>query len=423
MKQKKVFALLIALSLLYAAAIADVPATLNQRMATRSGPGTRYTEELGTLPSSTQISVISKVETHGTIWCQVEFWGRDGRLYRAYTGRKRIDCNESIPWEREAYADAYLTASSVVYYGPGYHYASRSGILDRGTEVALYDYENGFGWIEYQQSGQWIRGYVPGENVSTWRETEWEYEAPDEPWQESGWQEPQPGISGWSNGGYDGGGQAPAGNSYHQNSGYSRDLYAPYEIGVPELYGQVYRKDDMNLVIYWVQVQMKATGVYYQGGQWDETGSLGSHTMQEIASFMQARGYRGHGGYVDQQVVNELADYLGSRRRPVYAGGFYEFMNSIMDGGSAGSMTKIVSNLRDMTPRVTLGARWVQACLAKLGYYTGAIDGKYGEGTDRAVKAFQRANGFQERDYVTLGVARAMLEACYYNGFDVTDLP
>ena len=56
--------------------------------------------------------------------------------------------------------------------------------------------------------------------------------------------------------------------------------------------------------------------------------------MSEIRSFMQSCGYRSHTGVVDQNVIDELANYLGSRLEPVYIGGFYESMNSIMVGGS-----------------------------------------------------------------------------------------
>lgn len=193
-----------------------------------------------------------------------------------------------------------------------------------------------------------------------------------------------------------------------------------YDMGAPRLYGRVYYQDEMNMDVFWVQTQLKATGRYYQGGQWDVTGSLGDHTMSEIRAFMRDRGYYGHSGCVDQQVVDELVNYLGGRVQPVYVGGFYDKMNSIMWGNS---MDKIVSNLRDMVPRSTVGALWVQTCLYKLGYYNSSLDGKYGEGTERAVKAFQRDYGFEQRDYVTLGVARAMLEACYNRGMYLNDLP
>lgn len=198
---------------------------------------------------------------------------------------------------------------------------------------------------------------------------------------------------------------------------------APYDMGVPQLHGQVYRLNQMNMDVYWVQVQLKATGIWYQGDIWDCTGNLGDQTMSEIASFMRSRGYRGHSGVVDQSVVNELAAYLGNRVVPVYVGGFYDSMNSIMVGGSSGSMYQITSNLRDMVARETTGARWVQAVLMRLGYYNSTIDGKYGEGTDQAVRRFQKDHGFQERDYVSLGVARAMLEQYYYRGYSIYELP
>lgn len=196
-----------------------------------------------------------------------------------------------------------------------------------------------------------------------------------------------------------------------------------YEMGIPNLNGRRYTEDDMNMDVYWVQVQMKATGRWYQGDQWDCTGNLGDHTMQEIASFMKSRGYSGHSGYVDQNVVNELANWLGYDVQPVYIGGFYDAMGAIMTDVSTGSMQSIVSNLRDMVPRETVGARWVQVCLKHLGYYNSVIDGKYGEDTEQAVKAFQHAYGFEERDYVSLGVARAMIEAYYYAGGDLNKLP
>ena len=196
-----------------------------------------------------------------------------------------------------------------------------------------------------------------------------------------------------------------------------------HDMGIPNLNGQSYSMNQMNLAVYWVQTQLKATGVYYQGELWDVTGNLGDHTMQEIASFMMGRGYGGHNGHVDQTVVNELDDYLGNRLVPVYVGGFYSHMDSLMTGGHIGSMRKIESNLIDMVPHVTVGGRWIQCCLSKLGFYNGSIDGMYGEQTEKAVMAFQKAYGFEQRNYVTLGVARAMLEACYNSGCYLDDLP
>ena len=196
-----------------------------------------------------------------------------------------------------------------------------------------------------------------------------------------------------------------------------------YDIGVPQIGGTVFTLNQMNLIVLWVQTQLKATGIWYQGTQCELNGNLGENTMSEIRSFMAARGYYGHTGIVDQNVLNALANELGSRIVPVYSGGFYSYMNSILYNDPYGSMSFIVSNLRDMAVRETVGARWVQVILSGLGYYTGPIDGQYGKLTQDAVILFQRCNGFQERDYVSLGVARAMLEQYYRLNKDLRLLP
>lgn len=193
-------------------------------------------------------------------------------------------------------------------------------------------------------------------------------------------------------------------------------------MGVPYIGNRKYNTGTMNMVVFWVQTQMKQTGRYYQGNNYDVTGNLGSQTKKEIARFMRDRGYSAHTGAIDQAVIDELSSYLGSRVAAVYVGGYYQYMQTIMVGGSEGSMERINSNLIDNVARVTTGARWVQICLKKLGYYTSSIDGKYGEGTENAVKRFQRDYGFQQTNYVTLGVARAMLEACYNRGYSLDDL-
>ena len=197
----------------------------------------------------------------------------------------------------------------------------------------------------------------------------------------------------------------------------------PYDMGVPYLGGRVFGKDEMNIYVYWVQVQMKKTGQYYQDPDWDETGNLGSRTMSEIQRFMRDRGYKNHSGQVDQQVIDELASYLGSQVEPVYVGGYYSKMDVLMRDAEIQDMYDVESNLRDGVPRVTTGARWMQICLQGLGYYNSSIDGKFGEGTERALKRFQRDYGFVERDYLSLGVARALMEAYYNRGCDLNRLP
>ena len=190
-----------------------------------------------------------------------------------------------------------------------------------------------------------------------------------------------------------------------------------YDMGIPNLNGKVYYQDDMNVDVLWVHHQLKATGKYYQGEQWDETGNLGDRTMSEIARFMRENGYGNHSGCVDQRVINALVDYLGPRVVPVYVGGFYDKMGTIMSGGSAGSMYSIDENSS------TRKIKWVQACLSKLGYYNYSIDGDFGSRTIKALNSFQHDHGYVERDYVSLGVARKLIESCYYSNCYLGDLP
>ena len=49
-------------------------------------------------------------------------------------------------------------------------------------------------------------------------------------------------------------------------------------------------------------------------------------------------------------------------------------------------MFPIISNMRYNSRAITTGARWVQTCLKKIGYYKGVIDGMYGQGLEDAVK-------------------------------------
>ena len=191
-----------------------------------------------------------------------------------------------------------------------------------------------------------------------------------------------------------------------------------YDLVKPELYGAVYSRG-MNMAVFWVQAQLKATGEYYQNTdeRWDVTGNLGDHTREEIARFMRDRGYCGHNGNIDQNVIDELYYYVGWNRVPVYAGGIYDRMDSLMIGGSSGSMVRIEGGSSGM------GICWVQVCLSKLGYYHGPVDGAFSSMTAEAVRGFQRDYGFAERDYVTLGVARRMLEVCRDSGCGLYDLP
>ena len=137
------------------------PARLNQKMATRSGPGTQYTEELGTLPQDTAIMLVESVNTNGTPWGMVEFQ-KNNLKYRAYTGMKRIETKSLFSQVTNEYDESTLSQTTNVYYGPGVDYAIRENRVKAGTYLRVFDYENGFYLCDYQQTdGTWVRAYFP----------------------------------------------------------------------------------------------------------------------------------------------------------------------------------------------------------------------------------------------------------------------
>ncbi len=137
-------------------------AVLNQRMATRSGPGTQYTEELGTLPRDTGITLLYYVHDKNQVpWGLVEFY-KNNQLHRAYTGMKRIDVvSGSADFRVEQYTHASTTMAATVYYGPGNQYAARSRQAPAGIALLVVEQEGDFLLCEYTLGDRPMRGYLP----------------------------------------------------------------------------------------------------------------------------------------------------------------------------------------------------------------------------------------------------------------------
>lgn len=162
---KRIALILLAVMLLIPeTGLAGVSANLNQQMATRSGPGTKYTEELGTLPQSTKITVISQIETAGTVWYQVEFV-YNSQLRRAYTGKKRVNASGDIPWESPIYTEDILLSNATAYYGPGENYAARRSSVAKNTTVRVFGVELEWALCEYKEGSKWARGYIHVSNL------------------------------------------------------------------------------------------------------------------------------------------------------------------------------------------------------------------------------------------------------------------
>lgn len=159
MKRKLIALFFLLMMLVPETVLAGTSARLNQKMATRSGPGTKYTEELGTLAQSTSIEVISQVETNGTVWYQVEF-AQNGKLYRCYTGKKRVNAVGSVPWENTVYTEDTTITGAKAYYGPGSNYAKRKRDVYKDSAVQVVCVEGEWAQCEYKEKGKWVRSYI-----------------------------------------------------------------------------------------------------------------------------------------------------------------------------------------------------------------------------------------------------------------------
>lgn len=140
-------------------ALADVPATPNQRLSFRTGPNTKYVE-LYTLPQSTQITAIEYEEGNGVTWVLVEY-EFEGKVCRAYTGLKRMTVHGDIPWASNGSRSAAIGGDFTVLAAPVANAAYRGQLYD-GDVVEILDYEGSYAWIEFYdyEHNAPSRGYI-----------------------------------------------------------------------------------------------------------------------------------------------------------------------------------------------------------------------------------------------------------------------
>jgi len=147
----------------YPDSVSQIPAELNQSMATRTGPGTGYTEDLGTLPKDTEIIVLQQEMGGSVPWGLVEF-ELDGMYYRAYTGMKRIDADSEPPWAEKPQT-ARVIESVTPRYGPGSSaYAPFGHTLEAGAQVEVFGRDWEYALIDYpspDEPGKRTRSWIP----------------------------------------------------------------------------------------------------------------------------------------------------------------------------------------------------------------------------------------------------------------------
>lgn len=136
----------------------------NQQLATRSGPNTRYTwTEHFPVPSDARL--FYQTEGNGVRWGYVEFTS-DGQRYRLYTGMKRFDGGDAVPYDSEDYVWAQITRTHTPSYGPGAEYAKAKYQVSAGTQVKAFYRQNGYLLFEVQTAGGTQRAWALPE---TWR--------------------------------------------------------------------------------------------------------------------------------------------------------------------------------------------------------------------------------------------------------------
>lgn len=153
--------------------IGGVVATLAKRVATRSGPGTRFDEPGSFFSAGDEVKVFTKVydDYNNVYWYQIEFQYRN-EWYRAYTSESYLNINPNlIPNEPEIY-DPLDTQRALkktyVHFGPGEQYkVFTSSVIHPGNRLDIYAIEDGWAQVEYTDYGSpedpqpKRRGWVP----------------------------------------------------------------------------------------------------------------------------------------------------------------------------------------------------------------------------------------------------------------------
>lgn len=127
-------------------------ATLNQRIATRSGPSNYFDEPGSFFGKGDEVKVFTRAyDSENDIWWfQVEF-KYDNQWYRAYTPASRIDLNpDYVPMEPDAPFYTEIRRDTKVYFGPGTEYKEfRYSVAYEGYDAQVYCVEGDWAQIEY----------------------------------------------------------------------------------------------------------------------------------------------------------------------------------------------------------------------------------------------------------------------------------
>lgn len=147
----------------------------NQRLSTRTGPGTDYDGKGKTVEypdyANRSVKVISAAwDSRNSIWwLQVEV-EKGGNLRRVYTGLKRfngVDVN-CLRRESVVYSSSHVNTSVYPHHGPGTRYQQMGTRINAGTWGRVISIENGYCQFEYESNGYKHRCWIPQSCIDIW---------------------------------------------------------------------------------------------------------------------------------------------------------------------------------------------------------------------------------------------------------------
>ncbi len=148
---------------------------LLMKLATRSGPGTRYAEPgtfFGNDWKNQTVKVLKKSYDGSAWWVQVDFRNGNKKSYRVWTGVKRVDVDLNKVKEEAAVGSCDVQPTSDTWYGPGGNYARAKKSIPETAYGIVYQIENGYADVEYLCYNSSLQGrlWVP-QNVIVGLET------------------------------------------------------------------------------------------------------------------------------------------------------------------------------------------------------------------------------------------------------------
>lgn len=167
---KKFLALLMMLILLAGSAQAyyePVEAVAAEKLATRSGPGTRFRDTGSFDVRGEKVKLLCRAYDHNDVcWVECEVRAKNGKLARVYTGLKRFD-PDSFDWwdideEMAIYQETRATRTVKARFGPGEAYDVYGQLtVDKNQRISVVKLEGDWAEVEWTTSKRSYRAWVP----------------------------------------------------------------------------------------------------------------------------------------------------------------------------------------------------------------------------------------------------------------------